>query len=80
MNLKDKVIAEGILKKLFIGSQLDGVKFGIGPGAVLAYFTHYSNYEPDLLWVNIEIMKMTVVPSFENRQGFHGKDIKELND
>lgn len=80
MNLKDKIIAEEILQKLFIGSQLDGVKFGVGPEAVLAYFAHYSNQEPDRLWVNIEVMKMTLVPSSEKQEGFLGKEIKEMND
>jgi hypothetical protein len=80
MDLKDKIIAEEMLKKLFIGSQLDGVKFGLGPGAVLAYFAHYSNQEPDMLWVNIEVMKMTVISSSEKREGFQGKEVKELND
>ena len=80
MDLKDKIIAEEMLKKLFIGSQLDGVKFGVGPGAVLVYFAHYSNQEPDLLWVNIEVMKMTVIPRSETIEGFQGKEVKELND
>ncbi|AIY04977.1 hypothetical protein Plano_1012 [Planococcus sp. PAMC 21323] len=80
MDSIDKIVAEENLKKLFIGSQLDGVKFGVGPGAVLAYFVHYSNQEPDLLWINIEVMKMTVISSSETREGFQGKGVKELND
>ena len=80
MDLKDKIVAEEILKKTFIGSQLDGVKFGVGPGALLVYFTHYSNQVPDMLWVNIEVMKMTLLPNSEKRDGFLGKEIKELND
>ncbi|EMF45508.1 hypothetical protein B481_3393 [Planococcus halocryophilus Or1] len=80
MDSKDKIIAEEILKKSFIGSQLDGVKFGVGPGALLVYFTHYSNQQLDMLWVNIEVMKMTLLSSSEKEDRFLGKEIKELKD
>lgn len=80
MDLTDKIIAEEILKKSFIGSQLDGVKFGPGPGALLVYFTHYSNQQLDMLWVNIEVMKMSLLNSTEKEDGFLGKEIKELKD
>nr|WP_239589329.1 hypothetical protein [Metabacillus crassostreae] len=43
------------MNHLFVGSQLDGVKFGVGPGSILIKFMHYtSNQDPDELWINIE--------------------------
>jgi hypothetical protein len=48
------------LKKIFIGSQLDGIKFGVGPGSTFLYFLHYTNQVPDLLWLNIEVNKFLV--------------------
>lgn len=56
--------SEKALKHLFLGSQLDGVKFGVGPGAMLIRFMHYdeSNNRPDDLWINIE-SRWNVFPS-----------------
>lgn len=65
MELKQWEFSEKALKQLFIGSQLDGVKFGTGPGSTLIKFMHYTNKQPDELWVNIE-SKWTVFPSAIN--------------
>ncbi len=60
-NIENKQFAEKALKYIFIGSQLDGMKFGPGPGAILIRFQHYSNKNPDELWINIE-SKWAVFP------------------
>jgi hypothetical protein len=41
---------------MFIGSQLDGVKFCLEPGPTFIRFMNYnnSNNQPDDLWINIE--------------------------
>jgi hypothetical protein len=64
LDSSERRLAERILKYLFIGSHLDGVKFGIGPGTILIRFMHYSNSnnQPDDLWINIE-SKWNVFPS-----------------
>ncbi|KQL45223.1 hypothetical protein AN963_21520 [Brevibacillus choshinensis] len=49
-----KQYTEKVLNHIFVGSQLDGVKFGLGPGAFLIRFEHYTNHSPDQLWLNIE--------------------------
>ncbi|RED52949.1 hypothetical protein DFP95_1285 [Cohnella lupini] len=54
MNAEHIKYAEKILSHIFIGSQLDGVKFGPGPAALLIRFEHYGNHSPDQLWLNIE--------------------------
>ncbi|TXC92727.1 hypothetical protein FS935_00510 [Metabacillus litoralis] len=55
MDLRLKEFSKKALKHLFVGSQLDGVKFGVGPGSILIRFMHYtSNQDPDELWINIE--------------------------
>ncbi|MED4907472.1 hypothetical protein P9761_29120 [Brevibacillus centrosporus] len=46
--------SEKALNHIFVGSQLDGIKFGLGPGAFLIRFEHYANHSPDQLWLNIE--------------------------
>lgn len=61
LEVKLKRFAEKALNHIFIASQLDGVKFGIGPGAYLIRFEHYSNKSPDSLWLNIE-SKWAVFP------------------
>lgn len=53
---------EKALKQLFIGSQLDGMKFGPGQGSMLIRFMHYTNKQPDVLLVNME-SKWNVFPS-----------------
>ncbi|PEC47401.1 hypothetical protein COJ46_04900 [Bacillus sp. AFS077874] len=56
MDIELKNFSEKALKHMFIGSQLDGVKFGVGPGAFLIRFINYynSNDQPRDLWLNIE--------------------------
>ncbi|MNI26907.1 hypothetical protein D3C73_806260 [compost metagenome] len=53
--------AEKALNHIFVGNQLDGVKFGPGPGSLLICFENYSNHSPDQLWLNIE-SKWAVFP------------------
>jgi hypothetical protein len=63
LDFKQRGFSERALKHLFVGSQLDGVKFGVGPGSILIRFMHYTpNQEPDDLWLNIET-KWTVFPT-----------------
>ncbi len=62
LEIKQREFSEKALKHLFIGSQLDGVKFGVGPGSILIRFMHYTTKQPDDLWINIE-SKWTVFPS-----------------
>ncbi|MFD2615687.1 hypothetical protein [Paenibacillus gansuensis] len=55
LDAEHKEYAEKLLKHIFIGSQLDGVKFGLGPAALLIRFQHYyRDHFPDQLWLNIE--------------------------
>ncbi|WP_225446208.1 hypothetical protein [Paenibacillus rhizovicinus] len=54
MNSEHKEFTEKLLSHIFIGSQLDGVKFGLGPAALLLRFEHYDHHSPDQLWLNIE--------------------------
>jgi hypothetical protein len=54
LNIENKTFAEKALNHIFIGSQLDGVKFGPHSGAFLIRFEHYSNKTPDEIWLNIE--------------------------
>jgi hypothetical protein len=65
LELKRREFSEKALKHLFIGSQLDGVKFGPGAGSMLIRFLHYTYKQPDGLWVNIE-SKWTFFPSAIN--------------
>jgi hypothetical protein len=76
MDVQDKKFAEGALKHLFVGSQLDAVKFS--PGAILIRFQHYSNIhkEPGELWINIKT-RWTVFPS-ENKDFHESED--EIDD
>lgn len=64
MNAKKREFAEKALKHLLIGSQLDGVKFGLSPGSFLIRFERYypPEQEPEQLWINIE-SKWTVFPT-----------------
>ncbi|HFT2184452.1 hypothetical protein FC695_24200 [Bacillus cereus] len=56
MNTEDKIHAEKMLKNLFIGSQVDGLQFGISPGAIKIHFTNFHDsvdYDGQL-YINIE--------------------------
>jgi hypothetical protein len=59
LDIELKNFSEKALKYIFIGSQLDGVKFSVGPGSILIRFMHYTGFnksknQPDELWINIE--------------------------
>lgn len=54
MEIEHKQYTEKVLNHIFVGSQLDGMKFGPGPGTFLIRFEHYTNHSPDQLWLNIE--------------------------
>lgn len=47
MKAECREYAEKVLAHIFIGSQLDGIKFGLGPTALLIRFEHYGNHSPD---------------------------------
>lgn len=56
MNQEDKIYAEKVLKNLFIGSQVDGLQFGISPAAIKIHFTNFHDsvdYDGKL-YINIE--------------------------
>ncbi|PEW51367.1 hypothetical protein COE01_16585 [Bacillus thuringiensis] len=56
MNTEDKIYAEKVLKNLFIGSQVDGLQFGISSGAIKIHFTNFHDsvdYD-EQLYINIE--------------------------
>ncbi|WKA56539.1 hypothetical protein [Planococcus shixiaomingii] len=80
MKWEDKDYAEKTLKKLLIGSQLDGIKFGVDSEALFAYFMHYSNREPDLLWLNIEVRKIVLLDRLENIDLFAGSRLPEVDE
>ena len=72
--------AERALIHLFVGSQLDGVKFGVGAGPILIRFMHYAtNKEPEELWVNIE-SKWTIIPSDLKDHPTSEDDIENLTE
>ncbi|WP_066060012.1 hypothetical protein [Robertmurraya korlensis] len=79
MELKRREFSEKTLKQLFIGSQLDGVKFGPGPGSLLIRFMHYTNKQPDDLWVNIE-SKWTVFSTINNNYPNSEDEIEDLTE
>lgn len=54
MNIADKNEVKKILKHLFVGSQLDGIVFGVGTRSIQLLFQHYSNKQPDRLYITIE--------------------------
>jgi hypothetical protein len=62
LDMDNKQFAEKALNQIFIGCQLDGVKFGPAPGAFLIRFEHYEGKTPDELWLHIE-SKWAVLPS-----------------
>lgn len=80
MKKKDKNFAERALKRLLIGSQLDGLQFGMGPGGARVSFTHYSMQEPDMLWLNIEVRKIAVITNHEGQKSLIEENLKELDD
>lgn len=56
MNKEDKIYAEKVLKNLFIGSQVDGLQFGISSGTIKIHFTNFHDsvdYDGQL-YINIE--------------------------
>ncbi|HDZ3277735.1 TPA: hypothetical protein RSU28_000714 [Bacillus cereus] len=56
MNTEDKIYAEKVLKNLFIGSQVDGLQFGISSDAIKIQFTNFHDsvdYD-EQLYINIE--------------------------
>lgn len=54
LNNEHREYAEKVLTHLFVGSQLDGIKFGLGPSAILILFEHYDTHSTDRVWLNIE--------------------------
>jgi hypothetical protein len=62
MSIEDKIYAETALKKMFIGSVVDGIKFECGPGSTLVFFMHYTQnpLDFDFIWLNIENSKWAV--------------------
>lgn len=76
----NKDFAERALKRLLIGSQLDGFQFGAGLGAVRVCFTHYSDKEPDTLWLNIEIRKIAVIMKQDQLMSISTQKVEELNE
>ncbi|MCU0096218.1 hypothetical protein N7917_18905 [Bacillus sp. OR9] len=56
MNKEDKIYAEKVLENLFIGSQVDGLQFGISSGTIKIHFTNFHDsvdYDGQL-YINIE--------------------------
>lgn len=80
MKKEDKSFAERALKRLLVGSQLDGLQFGIGPGGLCISFTHYSMQEPDMLWLTIEVRKIAVATNPERLNTISRESLKELDD
>ena len=62
MKLEDQKFAEKALKYLLIGSQVDGIKFGLDGSTTLLYFINYSRKEDDAFCLNIETA-WTVYPA-----------------
>lgn len=80
MDVKLRDFSENALKRLFIGSQLDGVKFGVGPGSILIRFMHYTtNQEPDDLWINIET-KWTIYSNEIKNHPNSGDEIEDFTE
>ncbi|MCM3021192.1 hypothetical protein M3582_24170 [Priestia megaterium] len=61
MKIEERKFAERVLKHLLIGSQLDGVKFGINSSTTLLYFTNYNRKDDGEFVLNIET-NWTVYP------------------
>lgn len=79
MDFEERQIADNALRQMFIGSQFDGIKFGLSPATTYIYFLHYNNHEPDQIWLNIESKwniyppKTTIFPNSE-------EDIEDLTE
>lgn len=54
MKIEDQKFAERVLKHLLIGSQIDGLKFGINSSTTLLYFTNYNRKDDGDFVLNIE--------------------------
>lgn len=56
MDTEDKVFAEKVLKHLFLGTQVDGVQFGMSPATIKVYFNSYKGSDDygGQLYLNIE--------------------------
>lgn len=80
MKKENKSFAERALKRLLVGSQLDGLQFGMGPGVLRVSFNHYSMNEPDTLWLSIEVIKIAVTTNVERLKSISREDLKELDD
>ncbi|MTD31350.1 hypothetical protein [Planomicrobium sp. YIM 101495] len=80
MKKEDKDFAERALKRLLVGSQLDGLQFGVGPGGLGISFTHYSMKEPDTLWLTIEVREIAVASTLEQLNLLTREDMNELDD
>ncbi|QHJ70908.1 hypothetical protein [Planococcus halotolerans] len=80
MYKENKNFAERALKQLLIGSQLDGFRFGIGPGAVRVCFSHYSEQDPDVLWLTIEVRKIATIINKERLTTISKETVEELDD
>lgn len=61
MKIEDQKFAERVLKHLLIGSQIDGLKFGINSSTTLLYFTNYNRKDDGDFVLNIET-NWTVYP------------------
>ncbi|MEE6452803.1 hypothetical protein RAH41_19750 [Gottfriedia acidiceleris] len=61
MDQEERQFAMNVLRQMFIGSQLDGIKFGLSPATTYVFFMHYNDHEPDQVWLNIE-SKWSVYP------------------
>lgn len=81
MNIEQKQFAEKTLNHIFVGSQLDGIKFGLGPGAVFIRFERYIMQErhPNQLWLNIESY-WNVFPKGTNTFPNSEAEMKELSE
>lgn len=54
MDYEEKKFAINALRIMFIGSQLDGIKFGLTPTNTFIYFKHYNTHVPDMFWIDIK--------------------------
>lgn len=54
MKVEKKEFAEKALKHLCIGSQIDGIRFGLHSSTTLLYFMNYDKNDVDRLWIHIE--------------------------
>lgn len=80
MKQEERAFAEKALKHILIGSQLDGFKFGWGPGDLYLYFAHYSEKEPEMLWLHIETFKIGIAADRNQLHTFTDENLKELGE